>query len=116
MLKENELRIGNWYLSFGVDLKQVEKLTKGKVLIDFYPIPLTEDWLLKFGFTFTDEKDGLAKNYVIIYLPDNENKSFTFIYEFDFMPRITEVKFVHQLQNLYFALAGEELKIVNEVL
>lgn len=49
MIQANELRIGNWYLSYGVDYEQVEQITKGKVLIDFTPIPLTEDILLQCG-------------------------------------------------------------------
>lgn len=67
------------------------------------PIELTEHWLLKFGFeklNYTYLAKGLAvHNHDIV--------SFYMLYE----QNRTYIKYVHQLQNLYFALTGEELKI-----
>jgi hypothetical protein len=106
-MKSNELRINNYYLAFGVDLKQVETLTKDKILIDFTPIPLTEEWLLKFGFyknidTELFEKGGFQIEISVLkclfYLPE-------------FGDWHKEIEYVHQLQNLWFALTGEELTI-----
>lgn len=110
-MEANELRIGNYYLSYGVDLKQVENLTKGKTLIDFHPIPLTEEWLLKFGFDKSDvfdERGYLFSNYNLninyyTYLDwDEDNKC---------LEKYPHIKYVHQLQNLFYALTGEELTI-----
>lgn len=110
-MKSSELRIGNYYLSFGVDLKQVEKLHKDKILIDFHPIPLTEEWLLKFGFELINESPINYKIYALNFISFNVIK--------DFKPNLYKaevysvtypiIKYVHQLQNLYFALTGEEL-------
>ena len=64
------------------------------------PIPLTKDWLVKFGF---------EKRYEDCF----EYGKFILNDEFIMMDiDITiKCKHVHQLQNLYFALTGEELKI-----
>jgi len=68
------------------------------------PIPLTEEWLLKFGYKLyhdyvwvNDNTDVLGR---IDKFKDDVARS---IY-----PRL-EIKYVHQLQNLYFALTGKEL-------
>ena len=79
------------------------------------PIKLTEDLLIKFGFN----KDGrVIKTYAMIgneinfkILVNTEN-------EFYFYPSVAikwsvRLKYVHQLQNLYFALTGEELDVTN---
>jgi len=63
------------------------------------PIKLTEKWLLKFGF---------IKDSVHLYYSLGQ-----FIIRHDFVlcdiDIRVEIKHVHQLQNLYFALRGEEL-------
>lgn len=106
-MKANELRIGNWYLSFGVDLKQVESITKDKILIDFHPIPLTEEWLLKFGFdSHKSSKELLFGSLICLERQMNE----LFIVN-PFDKHQYKIDYVHQLQNLYFALTGEELEI-----
>jgi hypothetical protein len=68
------------------------------------PIPLTEEWLLKFGFEigwiishketyFNLNKNG--KDY--FYSPDQHHNS------------SEAIQNVHQLQNLYYALTNKEL-------
>jgi hypothetical protein len=78
---------------------------------DFEPIPLTEEWLLKFGFEVSGGEISYNKNKLSIYYGDTilsgKNgrtywNSWTILEE--------SPKYVHQLQNLYFALTGEELK------
>jgi len=68
---------------------------------DYEGIPLTEEKLVKFGFI----KDSIY----LFYSLGN------FIIRHDFILcdigiRVY-IQYVHQLQNLYFALTGEELKI-----
>ena len=81
--------------------------------IDYYlePIPLTEEWLVKFGFKIVvknAEKNGVLicynikeKTYDFVLRDSFYNKKFT----------VSKLKHVHQLQNLYFALTNEELTI-----
>lgn len=75
------------------------------------PIPLTEEWLLKFGF---EEADNCLELEI--------NESISIFYAgylglmidgvFGFLEN--EQNFVHQLQNLYFALTNEELTLNHE--
>lgn len=70
------------------------------------PIPLTEEIILKFGF----EKKGdfwFVKSGIKI---ENRNNGFSY---FRYLNEI-KILSVHQLQNLYFALTGEELTQVSE--
>ena len=83
-------------------------------LEDLQPIPLTEEWLLKFGF----ENDGSYwrpkdcwHRYVF-----HQRAFFTNVLNLEpeggIVPH-AQVYYVHQLQNLYFALTGKELTIKN---
>ncbi|WP_185246654.1 hypothetical protein [Chryseobacterium bernardetii] len=77
------------------------------------PIELTEQWLIKFGFEdkyLTIDKK-ISSDFTMSLIPDKEDGYY-------FMPHAilkwgVDLKYVHQLQNLYFALTGEELKIKN---
>lgn len=81
------------------------------------PIPLTEDWLLRFGFD-KETRVGENKYYKDRYLIENGISQF---FDNGYSFRITtdnqnsthaaSVKYVHQLQNLYFALTGTELEL-----
>ena len=67
------------------------------------PIPLTEEWLLKFGFYNSEVfKNSFIKNGVDIYIQDTA-------FWYDLANDSIEIKTIHQLQNLYFALTNEEL-------
>ena len=82
---------------------------------DFEPIPLTEEWLLKFGFKEYDKR----KNRFITddgFEIEIQGKNYAYcIYDVESAPHLTHFighcKYVHQLQNLYFALTNEELTI-----
>jgi len=104
-----ELRIGNWYKNMSND-NPFNQIKYGHeidyVAIYCEPIPLTEEWLLKFGF----EKSGI--NHIKwtkwkMFLVEDEKG----IYSFDLGRIYNDILTIHQLQNLYFALTNEELKI-----
>lgn len=110
-MKSSELRIGNYYLSFGVDLKRVERLEKDKEIIDFHPIKLNEEWLLNLGFNsfaFNGYEKFTLGGYS--FRLNKEKRKFKHRLWFTFFDEM-EIKYVHQLQNLYFSLTGEELKL-----
>ncbi|WP_126654099.1 hypothetical protein [Chryseobacterium aureum] len=74
------------------------------------PIELTEDWLLKLSF---EKKEVYVAGVMYdgwlnfsFHLDINHIKN-TFFYHW--MGGNIEIKYVHQLQNIYFALTGEEL-------
>jgi hypothetical protein len=95
-------------------MRELQHLPNDK---DLKPIPLTEKWLLDFGFTFKTEELG-AKLYEkqngISFLVFSDKGHFSIVsgktvmyIDRDFV----SPKFVHQLQNLYFALTGIELAV-----
>lgn len=136
MIQANELRIGNWIKDRGgkewqidnwespnkVSAKEPEFNTCGMLLkghpfteyVNFLqPIPLDESWLIRAGFSvITESSAGKRYGYVIngvfssdltlIFWKTTENAG-------KFFRSNLEIKFVHQLQNLFFALTGTEL-------
>lgn len=124
-MKATELRIGNYYQyagDSGIVYTQVQaiKYNQFGLLSDFNgtnfeickPIPLTEEWLLRFGFkahTYEDEVFGYVLND-FGYINEYQFRIRNFIdFEGIIIPKA--IKTVHQLQNLYFALTGEELTL-----
>lgn len=89
--------------------------------IDFIePIPLTEEWLVRFGFYIESKVPFKNENsYVSTYklrdfmVYSRNNESFNFFKRTNHETPLTYIKSVHSLQNLYFALTGEELEIKN---
>ena len=113
-MQAQELRIGNWVAIDDLPIEQVtlELFATLKehpnTLSLFKPIPLTEEWLIKFGF----ENDG-NDNYKIKGIRYNVYKPVDYVGYLFCENRLVlrEIKHVHQLQNLYFALTGSELKL-----
>ena len=127
-MEAKELRIGNYYeWTENVEEKdaflQIDDfhslLAIGENFQYFKPIPLTEEWLLKFGFDNRllkkigdsdlylqgDNADSLKEYGVYLSTDIGDglcSEPNTFIEGFFY---------VHQLQNLYFALTQTELKI-----
>lgn len=67
---------------------------------DLSPIPLTEEWLIKFGFEI--------KNYSYTNSHYVKGKFGFDLTTFEY--KGIKLKYVHQLQNLFFALTCEELQ------
>jgi hypothetical protein len=134
IMNANELRIGNYVLidnpkshpnllnqpvqvvgiQSRIDISFPNSNTSISVEIDIHnglsqfnefinPISLTEEWLLKFG----------AKKFDLGFNLDANNFRFSFnsILLCWINGIKTEVKYVHQLQNLYFALTAHELNV-----
>lgn len=126
-MEAKELRIGNYVELLGhvVEIECISRLPmlnemywlKCKKYVDtkiihFKPIPLTEEWLIKFGFYYSDDENEFLElklmHNVKLYADYSNNFSTAIL-------RIKEnevkIKHVHQLQNLFFVLTGEELEI-----
>ena len=123
-IKVNELRIGNLVteslgeilriVSLSIDNNIQNICARGKNaaiwgMSGLNPIPLTTEILEKCGFKFDKNRPYDMNNYGV----DMDEKNLHFYYD-----SITlnfngfgNVQYVHQLQNLYFALTGEELTI-----
>jgi hypothetical protein len=123
MIKANELRVGNLLLVHGTALAALEILEDGvcyffqpgthvRTVIEFEdaePIPLTSEWLQRLGF----EDD----NHITVY---DVSRRQPFLFSICSTDKGFELfggegpigkafNYLHQLQNLYFALTGEEL-------
>lgn len=128
MINANEIRIGNWVEIRGIghgsvtsinvkdistiSIKNAHRYVSNSDLQLITPIPITSEILEKCGFKkVADEfykKDNLYfKNYDMDLCLGGTH------YILDDFEDITtgECKYLHQLQNLYFALTGEELNV-----
>jgi hypothetical protein len=101
-------------------------------IADFDPIPLTPEWLERCGFVklshlgrkehtlYIDENLSIeACEYQellirLVISQDNYDENIN-IGVFTVYREISECKYVHQLQNLFFALTGEELTLKETV-
>jgi len=130
-MKASELRIGNfvkgketnvYWTVEAVDSNSIFSYGKWRPLDAFEPIPITEEWLLNFGFSTTDYKKGyigiyhkaggIITDFVLTYPLVNGVFQKHFIWEHSKF-KYQELKHVHSLQNLYHALTGEELTLKN---
>lgn len=117
MIQANELRIGS-LLNYGNDIVVVSAIFKSHFNCErlngvsignnhqnnFQSIHLTREILEKCGFV-TDGFYNSAERWVLLdILLFRGNGHFILCY----YPK-TEIKYLHQLQNLYFALTGKEL-------
>lgn len=132
MIQAEELRIGNWvehkkewsHRSAGIvapfnfqwedrDWYALGESTLGLDAVQ--PIPLTPEILEKAGFIFNDDADWFElKNWNPYVIKKGKTALLNDIFRlttFKVDWNLAELKYLHQLQNLYYALTGEELKI-----
>jgi hypothetical protein len=131
-MKASELRIGN-FLLFVNKLQEVSSIHSDNTIrlrktkndnchgcycvntITIFPIRITEEWLLKFGFYYQSSD----KNYVIKnkygYCNSIKKIDGDWCYNNDYSDAscyfVRELRYIHELQNLYYALNEEELTI-----
>jgi hypothetical protein len=130
-MKPNELRIGNLFKDRGgkilrLDLWVGMKLAQRVVLNGFevhpltedleycQPIPITEEWLINFGFKKHKCNIGGADMWQgMDAWSINDNNWLFRGNPIDGLKLVgyfnSNIEYVHQLQNLYFALTGIEL-------
>lgn len=122
MIKPEELRRNN-LVEYDGKIFKVKSISdyiisadRGKGLVDFTyeeinAIELTEEWLFKLGFEdkyLTIDKK-ISSDFTMTLISDKDGG-------FHFTPHATlmwgvDLKYVHQLQNLYFSLCGLELTL-----
>lgn len=110
-MKGEELRYGNYvYGHFSNGKKTVVQHFDFSSDVDGYePIPLTEDWLKRFGCRGTPTNKKLFDCGILsLYLEYDGDVTVRRIYGVNSC-YLTSIMYVHQLQNLYYAITGEEL-------
>ena len=111
IMKANELRLGN-YVNDRLGL--IELGVNGRIeFSDVYnPIPLTEEWLLKFGFEYSPDDENSWYNLKYGNFNFASDYSVEFKQVFIYLNKTDIIcNYVHQLQNLYFALTNKELTL-----
>jgi hypothetical protein len=136
-MKPQDLKIGNFLTVGNYDVKVVEihhlgvrvwDLEETQDTLELFsdrikPIPLTEEWLLKFGFKQQGQRKMWVKDRVCVVLETYTDLSGkptpeAFYIGFKDLGNVLfhttlKVKYVHELQNA-FALTGGELTIKSE--
>lgn len=126
MIDSKELRIGNWvYRQWNKMLKQADGERSQPDQIDkvmlqhsnmFDPIPINETMLLKCGFE-KHAPNGMSMQDISVLLVNEKGhiEVYQSIFNEEYLVTTTisfpHVRYLHQLQNLYFSLKGEELNI-----
>lgn len=127
-MKAKDLRVGN-LVKQPDRIGKVQEIWSDAVRLEGFnngysygytePIPLAEKWLLKLGFNrvyhkLTGEHSHLPSHFNlngfridVEYYCGSEEVCY---YEFNLYPN-ADLKYVHQLQNLFFAITGQELEL-----
>ena len=98
-----------------LNLKKHNGLPEGSYLCEgIQPIPLTEEWLLKFHSNKDEiEKSKRFPNKITIYdrflFIWKEEYKYWYVITSNHKEYLTKIEFVHEYQNFIFALTGEEL-------
>lgn len=116
-MEAKDLRIGNLISSKMSGILTIESMPNNIDMSRYEPIPLTEYWIKKLGFFCYGKKRSwydiiISKGYEMSINTDGkisigQNGNWTTL---NF---INKMEYVHQLQNIYFVLTGEELIIKN---
>lgn len=131
MINSSELKIGN-LIQWNEEVPAIVAVTgihkdsidfdgqyKGLMSVErFNPIPLTDDWISKLGFENSEKEFGIGFYHpnTMLFELYRKNKEFGYYYSVRHSNSMVYVlsehlKYVHQLQNLYFCLTGQELII-----
>lgn len=123
-MKIEELRIGNAILMNGkilfMDVRLFHAVIHGFHGYDPEPVPITEEWLVKAGFN-NNRFGGFEKEHVLsngckikyrVGMGSIPALGYS-VYEGGNTISYGNMIYVHQLQNLYFALTGKEIDNAN---
>lgn len=129
MIEQNELRIGNYVEYPSIGIKKIESGHDIDMIVsnNAMPVEITEDILLQCGFKHFDNKES---HFTPLYSKYEDMFELTFTEKYDHvflsiynMRTTTEqmvpdggirplpVKYLHQLQNLYYIISGKELEV-----
>ena len=127
MIKANELRIGNKlnFLGDVVTFKNITEIREDGIFwiktfepkiesknFHFKPIEITEEWLLKFGFKNKNGQNRYELKHIGMVLL-NDSVCVTMYDAYNEVDNsLVLLNYIHQLQNLYFALVGSELQLL----
>jgi hypothetical protein len=114
----------SWWVDNGIPCIEYKENGEKNPYIDiishYEPIPLTEEWVIGLGFSTKDYKKGyigidhkaggMITDFVLTYPGIIGDFQKDFIWEHSKW-KYNTLKYVHELQNLFYVLTGTELKI-----
>ena len=101
----NELRIGNYIQFSSCSIYPVDIIYKDYAMLkNWFAIPLNEEWFNMLGFVFDEEERVFQKKDIRIELVDGD-------FIFNYFYGLKYIKYVHELQNMYFSLNAIELTV-----
>lgn len=116
-MEVRELRIGNYY-AHNSQIRQVSPSTIEEVFdaqrVWCKPIPLSREWLLKFGFCIVDFNGTIKATLPNFRYNIQTVVDYNGFFFCDEENVLTNLLYVHELQNLIFALSKKELTIINQ--
>jgi hypothetical protein len=127
-MKTHELRIGNYVLDNLGGILKIKGINEESDLSHVRGILLTEEWFLKSGFEIKPTRSfhktpiyfrsDMDSDYCFSYADFRDDYGFYIEYtdspfksdDYKLYPISFGIKYVHQLQNLYFSVVGAELE------
>ena len=130
-MNTQELRLGNYVYAIdynnydsGMVISRVSVIGETTLMLenldlihnikDIEPIELTSDILQKCGFN-KSKMDGYDCHFIYTKYNGSQKFKITALYDANFSVCALEdancIKYLHQLQNLYFAICGKELEV-----
>ena len=104
-MKSNELRIGNYIQFSSGTMYNVDIIYEDYTMLkNWFEISLNNELFSMLGFIFDEEESVFQKKDIRIELVDGD-------FIFNYFYGLKYIKYVHELQNLYFALTGRELTV-----
>lgn len=120
MIKPNELRIRNYVFYDNILNTQIAAIHTDYVIITDWinggiktsyhlisPIDITPEWLERLGSTYNMDHSAYIFSHFRVGYETGGNWSIVFT---DYV--ICKIKYIHQLQNLHFAMTGKELLLL----
>jgi hypothetical protein len=132
-LKVEELRIGNYIAVDGFDPQMVALMTMYDGVYHIYhyngvssfhnsspinkcaPIPISEEWLIKLGFIKTPQwKDNLTWSLEGFQYFSIDCDSMDDVCLEGYKHSFRSIRYIHELQNMVYAILGRELELKPE--
>jgi hypothetical protein len=116
-MKASDLRIGNWCkrldnTEFQISGKDISQIDDFPMELRPKPIELNAEWLVKFGFQYSESKEWLTLVYRDWKIDTDASVDFSIVYADVHQYKFAFARTVHELQNLYFVLTQTELQII----
>jgi hypothetical protein len=114
-MKANELRIGNILYNdktvVQIDARSIFDIWNDEGLKNYKPLQINKDLLIRFGFEYkeTDKADNLYANGIRVTIVTKGKNTGKIYVNIANSFTIDWIQYIHELQNLVFALFNKEL-------